>query len=294
MIYLREPKCRVKIRAPLLWLQIHLSPKMMVMDDPHFYRSIVGALQYATITRPDIAFSVNKVSQYMHNPTTNHWAAVKRIWRYLNGSSSHGLTLRPDSSFSLHAYCDADWAGCPDDRRSTSGFCIYFGSNLISWSSKKQPTVSRSSTEAEYRSLAITSAELIWVQFLLAELHFFLSSPPVLWCDNIGATFLASNPMFHARTKHVEIDYHFVRERVAHNELLIRFICSKDQIGDIMTKSLSTPRFLLLRDKLTVASPPSACEGAVKVQLDSSISTTTGQTDSSPTSSPVNYSSCLR
>lgn len=103
------------------------------MDDPHFYRSIVGALQYATITRPDIAFSVNKVSQYMHNPTTNHWAAVKRILRYLNGSSSQGLTLRPDSSFSLHAYCDADWVGCPDDRRSTSGFCIYFGSNLISW-----------------------------------------------------------------------------------------------------------------------------------------------------------------
>jgi Reverse transcriptase (RNA-dependent DNA polymerase) len=107
------------------------------LDDPSLYRTVVGALQYATITRPDIAFSVNKVAQYMHYPTTTHWTAVKRILRYLNGTQSHGITLRQSSSLSLHAYSDADWAGCPDDRRSTSAFCIYIGPNLISWSSKK-------------------------------------------------------------------------------------------------------------------------------------------------------------
>ncbi|KAJ1692595.1 hypothetical protein LUZ63_009293 [Rhynchospora breviuscula] len=242
------------------------------MDNPSLYRMTVGALQYATITRPDITFAVNKVSQFMHAPTTSHWAAVKRILRYLKGSLSLGLQLKPDASFTLHAYSDADWAGCPDDRRSTSGFSIFLGPNLISWSAKKQVTVSRSSTEAEYRALALASAELIWLQYLLAELHVSCPSPPILWCDNIGATFLASNPMFHARTKHVEIDYHFIRERVHNKQLVIKFVCSKDQIADIMTKPVTTPRFLLLRDKLTVAQPPSACGGAVSQSLELSSS----------------------
>jgi hypothetical protein len=121
--------------------------------------------------------------------------------------------------------------------------------------------VSRSSIEAEYRSLELASAELIWVQFLLHELQVRLSSSPILWCDNIGATYLASNPMFHARTKHVKIDYHFVRERVKSHQLLIRFLCSKVQISDILTKSLTSLRFDHLRLKLTVTQAPSTCEG---------------------------------
>lgn len=194
----------------------------------------------------------------MQSPTTSHWAAVKRILQYLKGTLSHGITLKPVSSFALHAYSDADWVGSLDDRKSTTGFCIYFGSN-IPWGAKKQPTVARSSTEAKYKSLAVTSSELIWLQYLLTELHVTLSSPPILWCDNIGATYLASNPMFHARTKHVEIDYHFVRERVANKLLQIRFISSKDQITDIFTKPFGSPRFIHLTSKLIV-SP--ACKGA--------------------------------
>lgn len=226
------------------------------MDNPALYRMIVGALQYATITRPDLAFAVNKVSQFMHSPTTSHWAAVKRILRYINGTLTHGICIKPSTSLTLHAYSDADWAGCPDDRRSTSGFAIFLGPNLISWSAKKQATVSRSSTEAEYRALSLASAELIWMQYLLRELHITCSSPPILLCDNMGATFLAANPMFHARTKHVEIDYHFIRERVQSKELVINFVSSKDQIADVFTKPVTTPRFLFLRDKLTVASTP--------------------------------------
>jgi Reverse transcriptase (RNA-dependent DNA polymerase)/gag-polypeptide of LTR copia-type/GAG-pre-integrase domain len=229
-----------------------------LMDNPSLYRMIVGALQYVTITRPDITFAVNKVSQFMHSPSLTHWTAVKRILRYLNGSITHGIQLTKTDSFQLHAYSDADWAGCVDDRHSTSGFAIFLGPNLLSWSSKKQVTVSRSSTEAEYRALALAAAELIWLQYLLTELHIDIFLPPILWCDNIGATFLASNPMFHARTKHVEIDYHFIRERAQANQLIIRFICSKDQTADVLTKPLPSPRFLQLRDKLTVALPPSA------------------------------------
>lgn len=227
-------------------------------DNPHLYRSIVGALQYATITRPDLSFAVNKVSQFMHAPTTNHWSAVKRILCYLRGSLHHGITIHSSSSLSLHAYSDADWAGSLDDRRSTSRFCIYLGQNLISWSAKKQPTVSRSSTEAEYRSLAVTCAEILWLQFLLHELHIILDTHPTLWCDNLGATFLATNPMFHARTKHVEIDCHFVRERVVSKELSVCFLCSKDQLADILTKPLPTPRFEYLCSKLAVIELTSA------------------------------------
>jgi hypothetical protein len=212
-------------------------------EDPHLYRSIVGALQYATLIHPGMAFSVNEVSQFMQSPSSSHWVAVKRILRYLKGTLSHGITLKLATSFILHAYSDADWADSLDDCKSTTGFCVYLGPNLISWGSKKQPTVARSSTEAEYKALAVTSSEVMWLQYLLAELQASLISPPVLWCDNIGASFLASNPMINARTKYMEVDYHFVRERVANKSLLLRFLSSKDQIADIFTKPLASPRF---------------------------------------------------
>ncbi|GKE72062.1 putative RNA-directed DNA polymerase [Tanacetum coccineum] len=159
-------------------------------DSPSFsnlvkYRQVVGSLQYVTLSWPDIAFGVNKVCQYMHAPTENHWSAIKRILRYLHGTVEH------------------------DDRQSTGGFAIYLGSSLISWTARKQRTVLRSSIEAEYKALAHTVAELTWLQALLNELGIRSSSTPILWYDNLGATYLSANHIFHARTKHVEIDYHF-------------------------------------------------------------------------------------
>jgi hypothetical protein len=156
----------------------------------------------------------------------------------------------------LNSFSDADWAGCPDDQRPTRGFAIYLGSNLISWSAQKQKTVSRSSTESEYKSLDDPVAELTWLETLLRELHVPMPSVPTLWCDNLGATYLSANPVFHARTKHVEVDFHFVREKVAQRKLLVQFMKTDDQIADVFTKALPAQRFLLLRSKLQVASRP--------------------------------------
>jgi hypothetical protein len=226
------------------------------MEDPTLYRSVVGSLQYLSLTRPDLAFAVSRVCQFTHRPTKLHWQAVKRILRYLKHTISHGLLLHKTSSNSLQAYSDADWAGCSNDRHSTDAYCVYLGCNLISWSSRKQPTVSRSSTEAEYKFVANTDAELLWIRSLLKELRLTLSGPPKIWCDNIGATYLSVNPIFHARTKHVAIDFHFVQELVASKDLEILFVPSADQIADVLTKPLVSKRFHYLSYKLNVCSLP--------------------------------------
>uniref|UniRef100_A0A2N9FW81 Reverse transcriptase Ty1/copia-type domain-containing protein n=1 Tax=Fagus sylvatica TaxID=28930 RepID=A0A2N9FW81_FAGSY len=228
--------------------------KVTLYPDPHGYRSLVGALHYLTFTRPDISFSVHQVCQYMSAPTTIHLAAAKRILRYLRGTLHHGIAFTP-GPLQLSAYTDADWAGDPDDRRSTSGYLVYLGSNPITWSAKKQPTVSRSSTESEYRALAIASAELCWIRTLLKDLGIYLSQTPILWCDNVSALAIASNPVFHARTKHIEVDFHFVRERVLRKDLEVKFVSTIDQLADIFTKSLPTQRFIDLRRNLMVSVP---------------------------------------
>ena len=229
------------------------------LSDPTEFRSVVGALQYLTLTRPDICFAVNQVCQFLHQPTTHHWTAVKRILRYLKDTPDHGLFYQPGSLL-LEAYSDADYAGCPDDRHSTGGYCVYLGHNPISWSAKKQRTVSRSSTEAEYRQLAYTAAELSWIRSLFKDLGIRLSTPRI-WCDNISSISLASNPVFHARTKHLEVDYHYVRDKVVRKELEVCYLSTTDQVADIFTKGLSKSRFLLLTNKLMVRSRPISLRG---------------------------------
>jgi hypothetical protein len=221
-------------------------------SDSTRYRSIVGGLQYLTLTRPDLAFAVNKVCQFLHTPTTVHWSAVKRILRYIAFTLDVGLRIRKTGSTLVSAFSDADWAGSIDDRRSTGGFAVYLGSNLISWSARKQATVSRSSTEAEYKAMANATAEVIWVESLLTELGVKFRRPSRLWCDNLGATYLSANPVFHARAKHIEIDFHFVRERVAKKLLEVRFIASNDQVADGFTKALPTHKLEVFRSNLNL------------------------------------------
>jgi histone deacetylase 1/2 len=227
-------------------------------SDPTRYRQIVGALQYLTFTRSDICYPVNKVCHFMHSLTDGHWSLVKRIVRYLQGTTSYGLHITRGSSLSLHGFIDADWANSLDDRKSTGGYLVYLGRTLISWKSGKQCIVAHSSTKAEYKALADGTTEILRIRALLSDLHFSSDPTTILWCDNLGATYLSVNPIFHARTKHVEVDYHFVRDRVAKKDIEVQFISSKDQLADVLTKPLPHASFTYCRSKLHVDSPPSA------------------------------------
>ncbi|KAJ9552360.1 hypothetical protein OSB04_016405 [Centaurea solstitialis] len=232
-------------------------------SDPTLYRSLVGALQYLTITRPDLSYAVNQVSQFFHAPTVNHFQAVKRILRYVKGTLSFGLTFKRSPNISVVAYSDADWARCIETRRSTYGYSIFLGGTIVSWSAKKQPTVSRSSCESEYRALANTASEVVWITSLLRDLHVFLAAPPTLLCDNKSAIFLSQNPASHKRAKHIDIDYHFVRELVSLGRLTTRFVPTTHQLADIFTKSLPHPLFEHFRCKLCVGSPPPRLKGGI-------------------------------
>jgi hypothetical protein len=192
-----------------------------------------------TLTRPNSSFLVNKICQFLHAPTTVHLTAAKRVLRYVKGTTNLSLQIVCSPSLFMSGFSDANWAGCIDDRRSTGGFAIFLGSNLVSWRAGKQPTVSRSSTKAEYKAIANVTAEIMWVQTLLNELGILQPRVASLWYDNLGAMYLSANPVFHTRTKHIEVDYHFVRERVARKQLNIRFLSSKDQLADGFTKPLS-------------------------------------------------------
>jgi hypothetical protein len=222
------------------------------VDDATDYRSIAGALQYLTFTRPDIAYAVQQVCLFMHDPRMPHLALIKRILRYLRGTLDHGLLLHRTDPSALVVYTDADWAGCPDTRKSTSGYGVFLGDNLISWSSKRQQTVSRSSAEAEYRAVANGVAEASWLRQLLLELHSPLTRATVVYCDNISAVYLSTNPVQHQRTKHVEIDLHFVRERVALGHVRVFHVPTSSQYADIFTKGLQTSVFMEFCSSLTV------------------------------------------
>ena len=213
----------------------------------------MGALQYLILTRPDSSFVVNKFCKYLHAPTNYHWVAVKRILRYLKSCTKLGIKISKTNSLLVSAFFDANWVGCLDDRCSTGGFAIFLGSNLIFWSARKQATVSRSSTEAEYKAIANATAEVMWIQILLQEIGIQCSQQAKLWCDNLGAKYLSSNPVFHGRTKHIEVDYHFVRERVARKLLQIDFIPSGDQVADGFTKPLPVRQLENFKHNLNLA-----------------------------------------
>jgi hypothetical protein len=229
LIYLKSITCS-NVSLPLHQAILILDYLFMMVNlfiDPDAYRSMVGALQYLTFTRPDISFAVYQVCQYMSTPTTTHLAAAKRVLRYIRGTLHHGIEFTP-GPLTLSAYINADWAGDPDDCRSTSRLLVYLGNNAITWSAKKQPTMSRSSTQSEYRALAIASAKICWLSTLLKDLGIYIFDPPILWCDNVSALAIASNPVFHARTKHIEVDFHFVRERVLHKDVVVKFVSTID------------------------------------------------------------------
>ncbi|XP_024046566.1 uncharacterized mitochondrial protein AtMg00810-like [Citrus sinensis] len=226
--------------------------KGAVFENPSLYRSMVGSLQYVTLTRPEIAFIVNKLNQYLSNPSVFHWQVCKRVLRYLQYTTYYGLQFYSSGSLKLTAFSDADWGSDLDDRKSVGGYCVYLGNNLISWSSKKQHIVSRSTTKSEYKALALTTSEVLWITYLFKELKVSLLQSLVLYCDNKSVEALASNPKYHSKTKHIELDLHFIREHVSRKELQINHVPSCDQVSDILTKPLAFDQFHYLGSKLNV------------------------------------------
>ncbi|KAM0067227.1 putative RNA-directed DNA polymerase [Helianthus debilis subsp. tardiflorus] len=251
------------VQTPLCSSQVLTLEDGTPKVDPTPYRKLVGSLQYLAFIRPDISFAVNKLSQFMHQPTQTHWQALKRLLRYLKGTVYHGMFLKKKSPLELTTFSDSDWGGVSTVGRSTTAYILYLGSNIISWNSARQKSVSRSSTEAEYKALANAAAELAWVENLLKELGLPINVSPRLYCDNTGATYLCANPVYHSRMKHVALDYHFVREKVAAGTLRIHHINSADQLADALTKPLSRAPFLKFGPRLVFPMEPPSCGGVL-------------------------------
>ncbi|KAF5465958.1 hypothetical protein F2P56_015920 [Juglans regia] len=221
-----------------------------LLHDPTRYRRLVGQLIYLAITRPDITYSVNILSQFMHAPRKPHWDVALRIIKYLKGSPGLGLLFSSSNSFALKAYCDTNWVNCPMTRRSTTSYCVLLGNSLISWKSKKQKIVSRSSLEAEYSSMATSTYELTWLRYLLNDMQ-VSTRPARLLCDNQVALHIAANPVYE-RTKHIELYCHVVREKIQDGQIITEFVPSHLQSADVFTKALGGNVFKELRIKLNM------------------------------------------
>lgn len=210
------------------------------------YREAVGSILFlSVVSRPDIAYAVSIVSQYLESPKKPHWNAVKRILKYIKGTLSYGILFKSNiKNLNLEAFSDADFAGEQATARSTTGYLIRLGNSPITWGSKKQTCVSLSTTESEYISAGETTQVLLWISELIKELD-LRREIPILYLDNQSAIKLIKNPEFHKRTRHINVKFHFIRQNYADN---LKYVCSKDQLADILTKALCKPRFSQLRD----------------------------------------------
>ncbi|CAH9054102.1 unnamed protein product [Cuscuta epithymum] len=221
-----------------------------VLNDVGAYRRLVGRLLYLSATRPDIAFAVQQLSQFVDKPSSLHLMAAQRVLRFLKGAPGKGLHFPAKSNYNTQAFADSDWGGCLETRKSITGYCVFLDKALISWKSKKQTTIARSSSEAEYRALAAVTCEIQWLKYLYQDLGIHETKAAVVFCDNQSAIAIAENPVFHERTKHIEIDCHIIREKVQKGVIKLLYVPSAHQVADGFTKSLSTPQFLLFQSKL--------------------------------------------
>ena len=227
-------------------------------DDPRVeissYQELIGKLLNLSHTRPDISYAVNVLSQFMHSPQKHHFEAAFRVLRYLKGTVGLGITFRKQGNLNLLIYTDSDFAGGLLDRRSTTGYCTFLGGNLVTWRSKKQNVVSKSSTEAEFRAISKGIDEVLWLKYLLRDLRIPYKEPIRLLCDNKSAICLAHDPLYHDRVKHVDIDRFYIREQLDREVIEIKHIRTGDQCADVFTKGLPARTFTRLINKLGMKS----------------------------------------
>ena len=222
--------------------------------NPTLYRMLVGKLLFLTKTRPDLTQAVSVISRYMQTPQEAHLQAAKHVLRYIRRYPDLGLFYKQGEENRLHGYTDADYAQDIDDRISVGAYIFFIGNSPVSWNSKKQSSTSRSTCESEYRALAQCSCEAIWLRRLLGELKILDNKPTNLYCDNQSSIKLSYNPVFHERSKHFEVDFHYTRQKVENKSIQVEFISSQDQPADILTKSLGRTKFEECRLKLHLCS----------------------------------------
>ena len=228
--------------------------------DVSLYQAVIGSLNYAAIcTRPDLSTAVGILSKFMQNPGNEHWVGVKRVLRYVQGTLDYGLVYHHSPEFHLKAYADSDWAGCVETRKSTSGHVCCLGSNTISWRSKKQPIVALSSTEAEYIALCAATQEVVWMRRLLKGVAHEQLGATVVYEDNQGAMSLSRNSKDHARTKHIDVKYHYVREAVEKEIINVKYVPTADMLADALTKGLARPKFEKFRNEMGVMDVSHVC-----------------------------------
>jgi transposase InsO family protein len=216
------------------------------------YRSLIGGLMYLTHTRPDISYAVGVVSRHMQNPTKHHFGTAKRILNYIAGTADYGMWYESTNNFKLVGYSDSDWAGCAEDRKSTSGHMFTLGTGAVSWSSKKQATVALSTTEAEYSAVSSAACQAVWLRRILADFEQEQQQPTVIFCDNQSTIAMTQNPAFHGRTKHIDIRVHFIRDLVTNGDVEVKYVNTDKQVADVLTKALARSKFEQFRSALGV------------------------------------------
>lgn len=223
-----------------------------VKVDETFYKQIVGSLMYITATRPDLMFVVSLISRFMAQPTELHLQAAKRALRYLKGTVNYGIFYRKGGNEELIAYTDSDYAGDMEDRKSTSGYVFMLSEGAVSWSSRKQPIVTLSTTEAEFVAAAACACQAVWMRRILEKLSHSQTGCTTVMCDNSSTIKLSKNPVMHGRSKHIDVRFHFLRDLTREGAVELIHCGTQDQVADLMTKPLKLDAFLKLRKKLGV------------------------------------------